>query len=163
MNLYDLTNEYESLQYEILSDDEDTAFAAWGKLAITEAQINDKADAYARIIKNLSAEANAYKTEEQRLHDLRKSRENAVERLKNLIHEAMVVTNQQKIDTTIGKFSLQKNPPSCKVVDAKLIPDEYWIPVEPKLDGKSVIEHFKQTGEQLPGTEVVQEMGLRFR
>ena len=167
ISVYDIIHKYDEAMYTITNADpeydREAIEEAWEVFALTEEQLYDKADVYAKVIKNLSAESAAYKAEAKRLNDLAKSRENAVDRLKSLMSDAMKVMGKDKVETTIGKFALQKNPPSCKVYDETKIPEEYWIPVAPKLDGKGVIEHFKQTGEQLAGVDVVQEMGLRFR
>lgn len=164
MALYNDLQEYEILQANILNAETDEeAEAIYDKLQLTDESIERKLPFYARMIKNIEGEQLMYKTEADRLAKLAKSRENAVKRIKSIIQDAMIVTGRDKVQTDIGTYRIQKNPPSCKVYNEQNIPEEYWIPQDPKLDGKGIIEHYKQTGEQLPGVDVVQEMGLRFR
>lgn len=163
MSLYNLTNEYEELQAKLLSESESDVQEAYDSLVLTDEKIEQILPWYAKLCKNLEAESEMYKAEADRLAKLAKARSNAVERIKQSIYDAMMVTGRDKVKTDIGTYSLQKNPASVEVTDLSKVPESYLIPVDPKVDKKGIIQAYKMTGEIIPGTEIKQEMGLRFR
>ena len=81
--LYDLSKTYSDLlfMYDAAEDDE-TRDRLLESLASVGDSLTDKADAYARIIRNKDAEAKALKAEADRLTEKRKAAEAAVTRLK---------------------------------------------------------------------------------
>jgi len=68
-----------------------------------------------------------------------------------------------EIQTGIGKWRLQLNPPSVTVLDESLVPAEFRIPQPDKIDKTGILKHFKSTGEILDGIEVSQATGIRFK
>lgn len=125
--------------------------------------IAEKAEAYAKVIRTKEAEARAFKDEADRLSAKQSACENMVKRLKAALLDAMKLTDMVEIKTSIGKWRLQNNPVSCQVVDLDAVPMEYHIKHEDTIDRKAVLQHYKATGELLPGVEIRQEMGIRFR
>lgn len=162
MNLYELTNEFEELQYKLLSDDENEAEEAYEALTLTNEKIEALLPWYAKLTKNMAAEAEMYKAEADRLTKKARSRTAACERIKSLIRDAMIVTGRDKVKTDIGTYRLQQNPASCIVTDPKKIPVKYLIPQEPTVDRKAILADFKATGEVIDGVDIKREMGLRF-
>lgn len=163
-NLYELTTEYAELvdQYEMADNDEQRAeiLAAIGAV---QGDIGDKAEAYARIIRNMQADADAYKAESQRLANKQRAAERAVEGLKARLLNAMTAVGASEIRTDIGKWRIQMNPWSVRVLDDAAVPAEYHIPQPDKIDKAGILKRFKETGELLNGVEVTQVAGLRFR
>lgn len=135
------------------------------KLALLETDFAEKADSIAKVIKNLSAEADAYKAEADRLTKLHKSRENAIERLKDLMLYAMIATNTPKVGTSIGCWSLRKNAPSVEIADTVNVSDlpaEFLRIKEPEANKTAMLKAFKE-GRELPiGCAVVQKDSVRF-
>ena len=74
MKLYELTEQYEEV-INLLYDGETDEQTILDTLESIEGEIEDKADNYARIIKNLTAEAEMVKAEADRLNRRRKSLE----------------------------------------------------------------------------------------
>lgn len=132
-------------------------------LANAEGDITEKAEAYARIMRNKQAEAEGYKAEADRLTAKRRAAEAVVERMKEAITTAMMMVGIREIGTTIGKWRLQDNPWSCEVVDVDAVPEEWHIKVDDKIDRAGLVKHFKMTGELIPGVEMKQTVGVRFR
>ena len=163
-SLYELSAEYASL-----IDAYDAEEAAevqeniLNMLANTEGEIADKADAYAKIIRMKEEEAKAFKAEVDRLTARKRAAENMVSRLKSALLDAMKLTGTQEIKTSIGKWRVQMNPPSCEVTDVELVPKMYRVPQPDKVDRKAILDAFKQTGEIPTGVEIKREEGVRFR
>lgn len=56
---------------------------------------------------------------------------------------------------------VEGNLASVRVPDAKVIPEEYLIPQEPKVDKDAIYKAFK-AGEEIAGAELVQTEGVRI-
>ena len=159
MNLYELTGEYRYLQSQI-EDGDDQALES---LDIVNGDLDQAFDGYAKLIRNLTAEADAMREEEKRLAAKRHSIESGVERLKQAVLEAMILTGRKKASTSIGTWGIQKNPPSVKIVDMTKVPARFLIEQAPTVDRKAMLDEYKQTGELFDGVEITQNDGLRFR
>ena len=83
--LYELTEQYEEV-LNLLYDGETDEQTILDTLESIEGEIEDKADNYARIIKNLSAEAEMVKTEADRLNRRRKSLEDRADCIIQFFH-----------------------------------------------------------------------------
>lgn len=163
-NLYDLANEYgEWISRLETAEDEAEATEIWAALDTLEGSITDKAEAYARIMRNKQAEAEALKAEKQRLEKRQKAAERIVENLKLNLLDAMRRLSIGEIQTGIGKWKIQTNPYSVEILDEAVIPEEFRIPQPDKIDKVGILKHFKETGEILDGIGVTQSEGLRFR
>lgn len=158
MNLYELSGAYKEIQ-ELIEDGkeglEDT-------LEALEGALEDKAIGYAKVMKNLEAQASAIKEEEKRLRERRKSIENNIKRMKESLQGAMEYNNIKRIKTDLFTFNIQKNVPSLKVNENALIPAEYFEKQDPKLNRKALTDAIKN-GLTIDGVELIQSEGLRIR
>lgn len=164
MKLYELTEAYSDLVAALedcQNEDEETLILA--QIEFVSDSIGDKGEAYARIIRNLTADAIGYEAEIKRLTARKKIVDNAVVRLKQIIHYAMEMVGATEINTSIGKWKIQKNPLSVVVLDEGKIPEEFTVPQPPKIMKVAILQHFKETGEIPEGCDVVQSEGVRFR
>ena len=162
--MYELTGAWlQAVDAYDMAEDADERAEALEALESIEADMADKADAIARIVRNYKAEVEGLKAEEKRLALKRRSRENAIERLQRVMLDAMQATGAEKVQTSIGKWSVQANPWSCEVMDVASVPEEWHIKVDDKIDQRGLLEHFKMTGEMVDGVEYRQTTGLRFR
>lgn len=162
--LYKLNDEYARLMAELdFADTEEDAAHVWTEIDQIEASIADKADAYARILRNKQAEAEMYKAEKQRFEKLQKSAENAVERMKSVMLETMQLTGDQEMVTSIGKWRRQLNNPSVVIEDETAIPTDFRVPQPDKIDKVAILKHYKATGELVDGIDVVRTESVRFR
>lgn len=125
--------------------------------------IGDRAEAYARIIVSKEQEAAGYDAEIKRLQELKKRAEGLVERLRGNLMAAMLAADAPKLHTSIGTWALRTNPPSVKVLDAKRVPEEYTVPQPSKIDKKAIMAAYKETGELIPGVEIVREKRVEFK
>ncbi len=84
-------------------------------LSITETEFKSKVEAYTNVIKSLEADLNAIKEEKARLDSLKKSKERTIERLSNILKEAILAfgdttkSGSKFIDYGIGKVSLRRS------------------------------------------------------
>ena len=163
-NLYELTGEYARLMTALeLVESDDDADKIYDELGAIEDDIAEKAQNYAKVIKNLEADANAYKLEKQRLAAKQTACEHAANGLKKRLRDSMSTLNIKSIQTGIGKWWLQENPPGCDILDADKVPAEYHVPQPDKIDSAGILKWFRETGEELPGVKIRREIGIRFK
>lgn len=148
MNLYELTGQFLELQ-EIMESGEYDDQVINDTLESLNFEIEEKADNYARIIRNFTGEIEAMKAEEKRLADRRKSLEKNVERLKDNLKSSMIATGKTKFKTELFNFSIAKNGGALPVVvdvPTDDLPDDLVI-VSEKPDLKAITAYIKETGD----------------
>ena len=162
-NLYELTGYAERLNAALageLSDEEWVALRQ--EFEDNAGAISDKLDAYAKVIRNLQSESDAYRAEEARIAALRGPVDRNIARMKEAVMGAMAACGEGRVKTTIGTWAIQKNPPAVNVLDEALIPADYMIAQKPKIDRKGILDRLK-AGEVVPGAELARSDSLRFR
>lgn len=147
MTLYELTAQYQMLA-EALMNGDDTGLVE-DLFEETNVNIEEKAEGYARIIRNFEAEAAALKAEEKRLADKRKACENSIERLKNNLQFSMKETGKTKFKHGVFAFSIVKNggkAPLQGIPDVSELPKELQrITIEP--DKEAIRQYIEETGD----------------
>ena len=131
-----------------------------------EMDFEDKADAYAKVIRELEDRDAAIKGEVDRLTARRRNIQNSISRMKEALQGAMVSVGKPKFSTTLFSFGIQKNPASVVIDDEKRLPDIFIIPQPPKIDKVSLKEMLKK-GDNAAMFEGIahleQTEGLRIR
>ena len=158
MKLYELNESFQQIQ-TLIEEGQD---GLQDTLESIELAIEEKLENIGKVIKNLEAEASAFKEEEKRLADRRRSLENHIKHLKQYAENSMVVTGDKKIKAGLFTFAIQKNPPSVSVFNDVIVPKKYYVPVDPKLDKTKIKEDLKN-GENIPGVELKQSESLRIK
>ena len=161
-SLYDLGTTYNAIYEQIYSDVPIEEIEA--ALMAMDEMIEEKADAYAKIIKSINADCDSIKAEEQRLAERRKALENKAESLKRALEEQMIATGKEKFKTTLFSFGIQNNPPSVNVIEESRIPAGYWVEQPKKLDKKLLLDDLKKGQLVIPDVvEIKQTKGLRIK
>lgn len=109
-------------------------------------------------IRNIELTIEAIKTEEKRFSEKRKTLENKLEKFKGYVKECMENNGFSKIDTGLGSLTIAKNPMSVEIENENEIPAEFKQEiVTTKIDKTAIKNHFKETGEIIPGTIIVDD------
>lgn len=153
MNLYELTAEYQHLQ-RILENNggeltQEELMAINEVISITEKNIDEKGENYARIIKNFEVNVEGIKSEKKRLSDRQAALENGIDRLKVNLYEAMVKLDKKEIKSDLFTIKIQKNGGSLPVivdVPVEELEDQFVI-VSEKPDLKAIEQYIKETGD----------------
>ena len=164
MTLYQLSAEYLSI-LELAEDPDIPEEALADSLEALGMDIEDKADGYAKVIAQLNADAAALKAEIDRLTARKRTIERNVDRMKESLKTAMILTGKTKFKTELFSFNVQKNPVAV-VIDEQYIeniPEEYLIPQDPKVDKQKLKDDLK-AGRDLEGiAHLEQTVGVRIR
>ena len=149
--LYDLTADFMML-LEMAEDPDTDPEALENAMADLNMALEEKAEGYAKIIRNLDGNIAACKAEINRLKTYVTTMENSKARFKDNLQGTMEVTGKRKFKTPLFSFNIQKNPPSLVLdqVDTGMIPGEYLIPQEPKVDTAKLKNDIK-AGKDLDG------------
>ena len=125
-SLYDLSNDYAWL-LSLLYDEDADEQTLIDTLDSIEGAIDDKAENYAKIIKDLEKSAENIGEEITRLRARQQAVKNRAEWLKGNLYSAMKAVGKTKIKGDIFTVSIQKNggaAPLRVLVEAEDLPDE---------------------------------------
>lgn len=157
-NLYQLTNNYETVLNMLYDEDADEEMIL-DTLEAIEGEIEDKANNYAKIIKELEAKQNARKEEAKRLTESAKVFENRVKALKSNLFNSMKATGKTKFATDLFSFNIAKNGGKQTLTIDGEVPEEYTKTItENDTDKirqalekgeKLTFAHFEPRGESL--------------
>lgn len=156
LSLYNITNKFVELmdkaQEGELTEEEYNELGQ--ELAI---QLQEKGSNIIGYTKNIELMIEAKKTEEKRIAESRKSDERKLENFKKYVKENMERLGITKLETELGTLSIQKSPKATvEIVNEEEIPEKYKkIIQEIKIDKTAIAKDTKETGEIIPGTNIV--------
>lgn len=160
MNLYELTQDYINLQ-ALLEDETISQDLIEAAMKEVGEDIEEKAQNYAVIMKNLDAEVEALEKEEKRLAARKSSLKNRNKILKDNLENSMKAIGKTKFKTKLFSFNIGKNPSSVNIDDQNLIPDQYIVYTK-SVAKKAILDDIKQ-GVIIPGVSLKQTESLKIR
>ena len=138
MTLYTMETEYLEL-LALLEDPDVSEETIRDTLSMMLEDIVDKVEDYGKVLKQLQADAEALKAEKMRLAARQAAIENGIERLREGIKSAMLITNQRKIKTQLFTFGLTKRNKVVLDVEEDAVPYEF-AKVTVKPDTKKIAD-----------------------
>lgn len=146
-NIYQLANNYETVLNMLYNEEIDEQMI-FDTLESIDGEIEDKADNYAKIIKELESKQKARKEEAERLTDSAKVFENRVKALKNNLFNVMKETGKTKFATNLFSFNIAKNGGKQALTIDGEVPKEYTKTIIENDTDK--IRKALENGENLP-------------
>ena len=147
MTLYEITEEY--LRLLELAEDPDTPPEVFqDTLEGLQGTLADKADGYAKVIRELEAFSGAVDAEIARLTARKRTADNSITRMKEALKSAFFATGTAKLKTELFTFSIRKNPAKVVIDAADRIPEEYLLPQPPKVDTTAIRNTLKDPEKQ---------------
>jgi len=159
--LYELTNDMKAI-LEMMNDPDISEEAIINTLDFVDGEFKDKFDGYGKVIRTIEGLAEMEAKEAERLSNRSKSKIAKVKAMKVRLQEAMIETDQRKIETALFTFAVQRNAPSLAIESEEHIPHEYFAVQEPKLDKRELMSAVKN-GLEVKGVSIVQGESLRIR
>lgn len=138
--IYELTDAYSTVE-AMMYDGETDEQVILDTLQSIDGEIEDKADNYAKLIKNLQSDAEALKAEEERLYQRRKSLENRERLLKSTLQANLEFIGKTKFKTALFTYTVAVNggkAPLSITDNLGDIPGKFLIPQPPKVDTEAV-------------------------
>lgn len=121
-----------------------------------------KLEAYGCLIKNLTAEAEAIRTEEKNLAARRQAKEKTIERLKNSVLFSMQQFGETKHETAKVVFSFRKSV-VVEVADDSKLPDKYLLFKTTIAPNKTALKDALKSGEVIEGATLVEKQNLQIK
>lgn len=146
LSLYDMNQEWQNV-FEMLLDPEVPEKAVYDTLEMIEADMDTKADGYAKIIKSMEGDASQIDEEIKRLQNRKASITNRKEWMKARLYDTMKATGRTKFKTPLFSYSIQKNGGAKPVDLMGVVPAEWLKPGDP--DTKRIREYL-EAGNDLP-------------
>lgn len=164
LTLYNITNRFTDLMDK--AQNGEITEEEYNELGFEIAQeLQTKGANVIGYIRNTELLIEAMKAEEKRIADIRKTGEAKLEKFKQYVLENMERLGLDKIPTELGTLSITKNPMSVEIEDETAVPEEFKTIVQTvKVDKTAIKKHFKETGEIIPGTKIIDDkMSLRIK
>lgn len=164
MNLYEISQETQTkinLLGQMLADGKEPTADFVSELLDLRGELDKKLVNYGFVIKQEQAHIDSLQAEIDRLTKLKKSRQGAVDLLKNRMQSAMVDNNLTKIDDPILPIRIQKNPKSVRLdIDPIHLPQEFQK-VAITAD-KTAIKKALESGQEVKGAVLEQGQSIRI-
>ena len=161
MNLYEITGELLAL-LEMAENPDTDPEALQDTMEAVTGELEEKAEGYGCVIRQLEYDSAALATEIKRLNARKKTIEENITAMKTRLQEAMIATGQRKLKTNLFSFTVRKNAPALTVTDEDKIPERYWVLPEPVLD-KAALKDDLKSGQEIPGATLTQGESLQIR
>lgn len=158
MNLYQLTGAALQLQEALeLGEIDQQTFDD----TLESLDIDTKVENICKVIRNLEAQAKAFKEEKDRLAEREKSVKNGVARLKESLLFSLQSLDRNKVEAGIFTVSRSKSK-SVKIIDETWLPEQFLIYQPAKID-KAAIAKVLKDGEEVAGAELEETEHVRIR
>lgn len=158
MNLYNIKSEYLNIAAQ-LTEGELTPELEQA-LIITESNLQEKAINYGYVIKNFESEVDIIETEIKRLNALKKTRINAVDKLKNNISDAMQLFGIIEVKAPTFKMNFRKSE-SVEIYDG--LSQEYITEKISYQPDKIAIKNAIKEGKTVNGAGIIINYNLQIK
>ena len=152
LSLYNITSAFPLLmeQEEMTEEEKAKVYAELTNL------LNEKSQSIIGYTKNIELLIEGMKSEEKRIADNRRSLENRLTKFKEYVKDCMEKGGFSKIETELGQLSIAKNPMSVEIENEDEVPNEFKVEVvTTKIDKTAIKNYFKETGEIVNGTRII--------
>ena len=147
MNIYELKENWKKIADMLYEEDIDEQ-CVLDTLESIEGDIEDKADSYAKIIKEFEALRDARKAEAKRLTESASALDNRIKFLKGNLFNVMKETGKTKFNTELFSFNICKNGGKQALTIDGEVPEEFTkVIIENDTDK---IRQAIEDGENLP-------------
>lgn len=120
-----------------------------------EKELINKSSSIIAYVQNNEALSKAIDDEIDRLTEMKKKLKNKTDKFKEQVLNNMDRLGIEKVTTNIGKLAVRKNPISVEILNENIIPEEFKKEVvKTNIDKTAIKNHFKETGEVIPGTVI---------
>lgn len=128
------------------------------KLDALKMQKSDKVRNIALFIKNLKADAKAYKEEKEAFYARQKAAENKAAQLENYLANVLDGERVKETEFSIG----WRKSKAVTITDEKKLPETFLIAQPPKVD-KTAIGKALKGGEDVPGAELEERVNIQIK
>jgi hypothetical protein len=161
-SLFNITKDHLELVNALIENGGELTDEIQTALQISEAELRQKSESYAYVIKQLNSDIIAIDTEMQRLKKLTQAREKAITRMEDALLQAMEAYDIQKIETPLLKLSI-RNTEAVEILDEDLISAEFKKEKITCTIDKTAIKNAIKNGEMVIGATIKQNRHLNIK
>jgi hypothetical protein len=164
-NLYDLSADYLSVLDMLEQTDDDPSLLELDKtLDAIAGKITQKADNIVALVRQIEGMAELRAAEAKRMKTLADADSKRADRLRDYLLRHLVEIGVEHVETARFRIAVRQNPPAVQVVDADAVPEEFVRTVTTtSVDKRAILATLKDTGEVVPGVEIVRGTRLEVR
>ena len=160
LSLYQMSQEWEDV-FDKLLDPEIPEEAVFDTIEMIEADMDTKADGYAKIIKSMDGDTAQIDAEIKRLQERKTAIKNRQDALKQRLFDTMKTTGRTNFKTALFSFNIQKNG-GVKPVELQGEVPAAWL--KPGTPETAKIREDLEAGNELPFATLGERgEGLRIR
>lgn len=157
LSLYNITNKFVEIMDKAengeLTEEEYNQLGE--ELAV---ELQKKSSSIIGYAQNEEALIEAVDMQIKRLTEFKKAKQNNLDKFKQYVKDNMERLQISKIETELGVLSISKNPMSVEIENEEEVPAEFKLEVvTTKIDKTAIKNHFKETGEVVAGTRIVDD------
>jgi hypothetical protein len=165
-SLWEITQEFLSLASMIEEAGGEATDELMEELAISRENFSHKAEGYSRLLLKWESEIDTASAEIKRIQAIKKTKENAADRLKETLKAALIVFGQEdnkgvkRFETPLVKLSTRKSY-AVEVTDEASLPSGCFV-VKREVS-KSAIKSLLESGEHLEGASMKENVSLQIK
>lgn len=133
------------------------------RLVINQEELNQKAENYALLIRQIEGKVSVIKAEMDRLKVLMTSKQNTATRLKDNIKKAMDMYDVKSIEGNLVKLTLRNNAASVVISDDAKIPKKFIVKTVSEAPDKKAIKEYLQDGKVIEGVTLVSTQSVMIK
>lgn len=157
--LYELSGAYAEVAARV-----DAGEDVGDALALLTDQLEHKAAALVRLVRDVELDVDKIDEELRRLTARKKTAVANLERIKRYLKDNMRAAGIERVKAGTFSISVYDGPDRVDITDVDKVPAEYVrTKVEKSVDKAAVLAAYKEAGELVPGTEVAPTVCMRIR
>lgn len=146
-NIFQIQQEYLTLISQIEENEGNLTTEIEQSLLSNEAEFNNKAENYVKMIRHWDGEIDTIKKEIERLTNLKKRKESSIESLKNNLSEALKSRGIDKLNIGTSKLSFRPSE-AVIILDENEIPSQFVHSVTTEtIDKKGLKKYLETNGD----------------
>ena len=162
MNLYQIEKQYLELAQVLIDNGGECTPEQEQELSITTENLEHKGRQYGYVVLQLESDVEQIDSEIKRLTALKKSRSNAVDRLKSTLSQAMQLFGINEIKTPTLKINFRKSK-SIEIVSESQLDRKYVTVKQVETISKSAIKSDIEAGIEVAGAIQVESLNLQIK
>jgi hypothetical protein len=162
LKLYEIEAEFMALAQSIIDNGGEVSPEQEELLQINQTNLETKARGYGFIVIDLESEITIIDGELARLTALKKSRSKTIDKLKEMVSNAMSMYGIDKIESPTLKLSFRKSE-SVEIEDEKYILNEYCTIKTTSTPNKNKIKEAIKSGVDVFGAVLVENKNLQIK
>lgn len=166
MNLFQITQEFLELASLIEEAGGEVNDAILEELAISRDNFAHKAEGYTKLILKWESESEAAAAEIKRVQTIKKTKDNAIARLRDTLLQALMVFGSEdskgvkRYETALLKLSTRRSA-AVEITDETALPDEAFV-IKREVS-KTAIKRLLEDGMEIDGAQMKENFSLQIK